>query len=83
MAEAPATDFDIAPSYAHLLSLAATSDGPARAAMMILLAQRIGPRQLAQLFAQFIGLANNVVAGEQRQTIVDALAALAAREPAP
>lgn len=80
MADTPATDFDIAPSYARLLSLAATSDGPARAAMMILLVQRIGPRQLARLFAQFIGLANSVVADEQRQTIGEALAGIAPAE---
>jgi len=81
MADIPAIDFDIAPAYVHVLALASTSTGPEREAMMILLVQRIGPRQLARLFAQFMGLANSVAGGGERQTILDALAAIAAPAP--
>lgn len=83
MSDTPATDFDIAPAYVEMLALAAASPGPERETMMLLLVQRIGPRQLARLFAQFIGMANSVVADEQRQTIGEALAALAPPKQAP
>lgn len=82
MPDAPAVDFTIEQSVVELLTLLTTCPGPEREEALIDLARRVGPRQLARLFAQFIGLANSVVEEEQRRTIAEALAAISAPESA-
>ncbi|MEF3081913.1 hypothetical protein V3391_06760 [Luteimonas sp. SMYT11W] len=83
MSDSPANDYAIERAVAELLQLLTTCPGEEREAALVDLARRVGPRQLARLFAQFIGLANSVAADEQRQTIGEELAAIARPEPAP
>lgn len=65
MGDSPAIDYDIPTSAVDLLTLATTATGDDREQILIALAQRVGPRHLARLFAQFIGLANSVVANNR------------------